>query len=101
MLLKTLFLLPHLFCNVELISQHRIVIRDFNFVLPSSFCLSPRRLQDMSSRRLQDMFLRRLEHVFGVTIFRLPRHLQGILRAVNKKSSRRLGRRKTVTLKTC
>ena len=35
MLLKTLFLLPHLFCNVEfeliqVILQHRTVARDFN-----------------------------------------------------------------------
>ena len=35
MLLKTSFLLPHLFCNVELeliqlSSQHQAVVRDFN-----------------------------------------------------------------------
>ena len=35
MLLKTSFLLPHLFCNVEfeliqLVSQHRTVVRDSN-----------------------------------------------------------------------
>ena len=35
MLLKTLFLLPHLFCNVEFdliqeMSQHRKVVRNFN-----------------------------------------------------------------------
>ena len=35
-----------------------------------TFCLSPIRLQDMSSRRLQD--------VFSVTIFRLPRRLQDV-----------------------
>ena len=45
-----------------------------------------RRHQDMSSKRLQDMSSRRLEDIFSVTIFRCPR---------------RLGRRKTVSLKTC
>ena len=53
-----------------------------------------RRLQDMSSRRLQDMSSRRLEDVFSVTIFRLPRRLQDVLREVLKTSSRRLGRQK-------
>ena len=38
-----------------------------------------------SSRHLQDMSWRRLQHVFSVTIFHLPK---------------RLGKRKTVTLKT-
>ena len=50
-------------------------------------------LQDMSSRRLQD--------VFSVTSFRLPRRLQDVLQDIFKTSSRRLGRRKIVTLKTC
>ena len=62
---------------------------------------SLRGLQDMSSRHLQD--------VFSVTIFRLPRRLQDVLQEVFKTSSkrlcktssRRLGRRKIVTLKTC
>ena len=71
--------------------------------------MSSRRLQDMSSRLLQDMSSRRLEDVFSVTIFRLPRRLQDVLQEVFKTSSkrlcktssRRLGRRKIVTLKTC
>ena len=33
-----------------------------------------------TSRRLQDMSSRRLEDVFSVTIFRLPRRLQDILK---------------------
>ena len=44
----------------------------------------------MSLRRLQDMSSRRLEDVFSVTIFRLPRRLQDVLREVLKTSSRRL-----------
>ena len=63
--------------------------------------MSSGRLQDMSSRLLQDMSSRRLEDVFNVTIFRLPRRLQDVLQEVFKTSSRRLGRRKIVTLKTC
>ena len=58
-----------------------------------------------SSRRLQDMSSRRLKDVFSVSIFLLPSLLQDIfgrrLQEVFKKSSRRLGRRKIVTLKTC
>ena len=67
--------------------------------------MSSRRLQDMSSRRLQDMSSRRLQDVFSVTIFRLPRHLQDVFKTSSKRlcktSSRRLGRRKIVALKTC
>ena len=63
--------------------------------------MSSRHLQDMSSRRLQDMSSRRLQDVFSVTIFRLPKRLQDVLQHVFKTSSRRLGRRKIVTLKTC
>ena len=74
----------------------------------------------MSSRRLQGMSSRRLEDVFSVTIFRLPRRLEDVFktssrclarglenvfktssRRVRKTSSRRLGTRKIVTLKTC
>ena len=55
----------------------------------------------MSSRRLQGMSSRRLEDVFSVTIFRLPRRLEDVLREVLKTSSRCLGKRKIVTLKTC
>ena len=54
-----------------------------------------------SLRGLQDMSSRRLEDVFSVTIFRLPRRLKDVLQEVFKTSSRRLGRRKIVTLKTC
>ena len=68
---------------------------------------------------LQDMSWRRLQHVFSVTILRLPRRLEDVLRrrledvlktfsrplarrleGIFKMSSRRLGRRKIVTLKT-
>ena len=71
--------------------------------------MSSRRLQDMSSRRLYHMPSRRLQDVFSVRIFRLPRRLQVasktlckmFLRRHRKKSLRHLGRRKTVTLKTC
>ena len=60
-----------------------------------------RRLQDISSRRLQD--------ILGVTIFRLPRHLEDVFktfcempsRHLCKTSLRRLGRREVITLKTC
>ena len=50
--------------------------------------ISSTHFQDIFTRRLQDMSLRRLEDLFSVKSFRLP------------MSSRRLGRRKTVTLKT-
>ena len=48
------------------------------------------------SRRIQDMSWRRLQDAFNVTIFRLPRRLEEVLRA----SWRRLGRQKIITLKT-
>ena len=51
---------------------------------------SLRGLQDISSRHLQDMSLKRLQDVFKTS-----------LQEVFKTSSRRLGRRKIVTLKTC
>ena len=65
----------------------------------------------MSWRRLQDMSCRRLQHVFSVTIFRLPKCLEDVLKAFSrplarlledifKTSLRRLVRRKIVTLKT-
>ena len=68
-----------------------------------------RRLEDMSSRRLQDISSRRLQDILGVTIFRLPRHLEDVFktfcempsRHLCKTSSRRLGRREVITLKTC
>ena len=67
--------------------------------------MSSRRLQDMSSRRLQDMSSRCLQDVFSVTIFRLRKRLQDMssryVQDVFKTSSRRLGRQKIVTLKTC
>ena len=49
-----------------------------------------------SSRRLQDMSWIRLQQVFSVTILRLPRRFEDVL----KTSWRRLGRRKIVMLKT-
>ena len=76
--------------NVDLWDQ-RYTHLDF-FVSKTSW----RRLEDMSSRHLQDMSWRRLEDVFSLTIFRLRRCLQDVF----KTSSRRLGRRKIVTLKT-
>ena len=63
--------------------------------------MSSRRLLDMYSRRLQDMSSRRLQDVFSGTIFCLSRRLARGLENVFKTSSRRLGRRKIVTLKTC
>ena len=51
--------------------------------------MSSIRLQDISSRRLQYMSSRRLEDVFSVTIFRLARRLQDVLREALKTSSRR------------
>ena len=62
--------------------------------------MSSRHLQNMSSRRLQDMSSRRLQDVFSVKIFRLPRRLQDLLQEVFKTSSRCLGRRKIIMLKT-
>ena len=57
------------------------------------------------SRRLQDMSSRCLQDVLHVIIFRLPRCLQIVfarrLQDNFKTSSRRLGRRKIVTLKMC
>ena len=64
--------------NVDLLDQ-RYTHLDL-FVSKTSW----RRLQDMSSRRLQDMSSRRLQDVFSVTIFRLPRRLQDVLRDVFK-----------------
>ena len=71
--------------------------------------MSSRRLQDISSRRLQEMSWRRLQDILGVTIFRLPRHLEDVFktfcempsRHLCKTSSRRLGRREVITLTTC
>ena len=63
--------------------------------------MSSRRLQDMSSKHLEDKSSRRLQDGFSVTFFRLLRRLQHVLQDVFKTSSRRLGRRKIVTLKMC
>ena len=54
---------------------------------------------DIDSRRLEDMSSSRLQDVFSVTVFSLPRRLEDVLEDVFKTSSRRLGRRKIVTLK--
>ena len=55
-------------------------------IIPANICWSWRRLQDMSRRRLQ--------HVFSVTILRLPRRFQDVLKTsckdVLKRSWRRL-----------
>ena len=56
--------------------------------------MSSRRLQDMSSRRLLDMYSRRLQDISS-------RRLQLNNFLSSKTSSRQLGRRKIVTLKTC
>ena len=45
---------------------------------------SSKRLQDMSSGRLEGMSSRCLEEVFNVTIFRLPRRIEDVLREVLK-----------------
>ena len=61
---------------------------------------------------LQDVFKTCLQDVICVTIFRLPRRLQGVFKTFSEMSSRRfqdvfttswrrLGRRKIVALKTC
>ena len=57
----------------------------------------------MPLRHLEDVFKICLLDVFSVTMFRLPRRrcLQDVLREFLKTSSRRLGRRKIVMLKTC
>ena len=47
----------------------------------------------MSSRRLEDVFI--------IIIFCLPNCPEDVLQDVFKTSSKRLGRRKIVTLKTC
>ena len=65
-------------------------------------------LQDMSSRHLQDMSSRRLQRNNVTSSNTSPRRLQDVLQDVFKTSlqdvfktsSRRLGRRKIVTLKT-
>ena len=62
--------------------------------------MSSRDLEDMPSKRLQDMSSRRFQHVFSITIFCLPRRLEDIIKTSCEMSSRRLGRRKIVTLKT-
>ena len=56
--------------------------------------MSSRHLQDMSSRRLQDMSSRRLQDMSS-------RRLQRKNFLSSKTSSRRLGRRKVVTLQSC
>ena len=43
--------------------------------------MSSRRLRDMSSRSLQDMSSTSLQDIFRVTIFRLPRRLEDVLKA--------------------
>ena len=59
---------------------------------PANICWSWRRLQHLSWKRLQ--------HVFNVTILRLPRRIEDVLKTSCKTSWRRLARRKIVTLKT-
>ena len=89
--------------NVDLLDQ-RYAHLDL-FVSKTSW----RRLQDISSRRLQDMSSRRFQDILGVTIFRLPRHLEDVFkmfcempsRHLCKTSSKCLGRREVITLKTC
>ena len=73
-----------------------------------TFC---RVLQDMSSRRLHGISSRHLEDAFSVTIFRLPRRRQDVLKKsceicskhlhdLLKTSRRRLGRQTIIMLKT-
>ena len=65
--------------------------------IPTNICWSWRRLQDVFP---QEMSWSCLQHVFSVTIARLPRRLEDILKTSCKTCWRRLGRRKIVTLKT-
>ena len=69
-------------------------------IIPANICWSWRRLQDMSRRRLQ--------HVFSVTILRLPRRFQDVLKTFSRPLARRLEdekllrwRRLQDVLKTC
>ena len=86
------FLDTHLVCEIQ-ISPIKLL-----FLYKTSWRrlqdMSSKRLQDRSSKCLQDMSSRRLQDVFSVTIFHLSRRLW-------KTSSRRLGRRKIIMLKTC
>ena len=66
------------------------------------FKTSSRHVFKTSSRYVFRTFSRRLQDVFCVTFFCLPRSLQDVFaRRLCKMSSRRLGRRKIVMLKTC
>ena len=54
----------------------RIIYRKLTLNFPSKRLL----VLKTSSRRLQDMSSRRLQHVFSVTILRLPRRLEDVLK---------------------
>ena len=72
-------------------SKHFACLQDiFKTFWKYSFKMSLRHVFKTSSRHV----LKALEDVFSITIFHLPRHLQNVF----KTSSRRLGRRKIVTL---
>ena len=53
-----------------------------------------------SWRRLEDVFARRLQGVFKTSSGSLSRRLEDVFKNIFKRSSRRLGRQKSVTLKT-
>ena len=78
------------------ISKNRLADRCCLLCKPSKHLL----VLKTSWRRLQNMSWKRLENVFSVTIFRLPRRLEDVLKDVSKTSWKRLGRWKIVTLKT-
>ena len=91
--------------NADLIDTHLdLLSRDKFTGIPSILFVSIKSL-----RGLQYIFKTCLQDVFSETIFRLPRRLQDVLQGVFKTpskrlcktSSRRLGRRKIVALKTC
>ena len=96
--------------NTDLLDTHLDLLSPDKYTdIPSRYFVCLRKIFKTSSRHVfktfQDISSRRLQHVFSVTIFRLPRRLQDVfktsLQDVFKTSSRRLGRRKIVTLKKC
>ena len=80
--------------HTDIPSKHFVCLQD---VLTTS----SRHVLKISSRHVFKTSWRRLEDAFSVKMFGLLRRLQDALRDVFKTSSRRLGRWKIVTLKTC
>ena len=91
--------------NIDLLDTHLDLL---DIDIPNKHFVSLQYVLKTSSRRRQVNNLsssktssRRFEDIFSVTIFRLPTFLQDLLQEVFKTPSRRLGRQKFVTLKTC